>query len=138
MADTNTSKSGSFLEELLLNGQIAWRLYTDPRISLLLKVAVPAAALLYFIMPVDLLPDFIPVIGQLDEVALVLLLIRLFVALAPSDIVEEYRRKAQGVGSGPQPSSASGGSRKAASNGAGKGAQAGDVVDAEYRVVNDD
>ena len=82
---TNTNQSGGFLDDLLLNGQIAWKLYTDPRVSMLLKVAVPVIALLYFIMPIDLLPDFIPVLGQLDEVAIALLLIRMFVALAPTD-----------------------------------------------------
>ena len=148
MTDTNTNKSGSFLNELLLNGQIAWRLYTDPRVSMLLKVAVPVLTLLYVIMPIDLLPDFIPVIGQLDEVAIALLAIRAFVALAPSDIVAEYRNSSKGssagkqagsTGSGPAQETGSGGaSRKASSNGTGAKANYDDVVDAEYRVVNDD
>ncbi|MEZ4769893.1 MAG: YkvA family protein [Caldilineales bacterium] len=137
---TNTNKSGSFLDDLLLNGQIAWKLYTDPRVSMLLKVAVPVVALLYFLMPVDLLPDFIPFLGQLDEVAIALLLIRMFVALAPTDIVAEYRNKATG-GAGPQASTAgktssNSTSQKASSNGAQPNYD--DVVDAEYRVVNDD
>lgn len=140
MADKN--KSGNFLEELLLNGQVAWKLYTDPRVSMLLKIAVPVVALLYFVMPVDLLPDFIPVIGQLDEVAIALLLVRMFVALAPSDIVAEYRNKATGTGSqaGATGGSASQktGSNKASSNGSSAQPRYDDVVDAEYRVVNDD
>lgn len=144
----NTNKSSGFLEDLLLNGQIAWRLYTDPRVSMLLKVAVPVVALLYFIMPIDLLPDFIPVIGQLDEVAIALLLIRMFVALAPTDIVAEYRNKAAGGGTSKQAGATSGGasektssgsaSRKTSSNGTGTKASYDDIVDAEYRVVNDD
>ena len=60
MANTNTNKSGGFLDDLLVNGQIAWKLYNDPRVSMLRKVAVPVIALLYFIMPIDLLPDFKP------------------------------------------------------------------------------
>lgn len=148
MANTNTNKSGGFLDDLLLNGQIAWRLYTDPRVSMLLKVAVPVVALVYFIMPIDLLPDFIPVIGQLDEVAIALLLIRMFVALAPTDIVAEYRNKATGGGTGQQAGATASGasdkassgsaSRKASSNGTGAKTSYDDVVDAEYRVVNDD
>lgn len=148
MTDTSTNKSGSFLNELLLNGQIAWRLYTDPRVSMLLKVAVPVVTLLYVIMPIDLLPDFIPFIGQLDEVAIALLAIRAFVALAPSDIVAEYRNSTKGssggkqagsTGSGPSQETSNGGaSRKASGNGTGAKANYDDVVDAEYRVVNDD
>lgn len=136
MANTNTNKSGGFLDDLLANGQIAWKLYNDPRVSMLLKVAVPVIGLLYFIMPIDLLPDFIPVIGQLDEVAIALLLIRMFVALAPTDIVAEYRNKTAGGGATGQPSG--GASRKTSSTSAGAQATYDDVVDAEYRVVNDD
>ena len=138
MANSDNNKSGSFLEELLVNGQIAWRLYTDPRVSLILKLAVPMLALLYFIVPIDLLPDFIPFVGQLDEVALVLLLVRLFVAVAPPDIVAEYRRQAKGGGSTAGSSStASGSAQKPGNNGTSKQTRADDVVDADFRVVND-
>lgn len=55
-------------------------------------------ALAYLVTPVDLIPDFIPVLGQLDDLLVVPLLVWLAVRLIPRDIVEEHRR-AVGAGS---------------------------------------
>ena len=138
MANQTSGKSGGFLEDLLLNGQLAWYLFKDPRVSFMLKAVIPLIAVIYFIMPVDLLPDFIPIIGQLDEVALVLLLIRMFVALAPSDVVEGYRQQAGGPkGSGTEASGKSTASAGSASANGARAKSAEDVVDADYRVVNE-
>ena len=84
-------KSGNILEDILLNGQLAWKLMTDPRVTMMSKVLIPLAGFLYFISPIDFLPDFIPVLGQLDEVAILLLLVRLFIAVAPQEVVAEYK-----------------------------------------------
>ena len=84
-------KSGNILEDIFFNGQLAWKLMTDPRVAMMSKVLIPLAGFLYFISPIDFLPDFIPVLGQLDEVAIILLLVRLFIAVAPQDVVAEYR-----------------------------------------------
>ena len=37
-------KSGNFLEDILFNGQLAWKLMMDPRVALLSKVLIPVAA----------------------------------------------------------------------------------------------
>lgn len=126
MTQGNTEQTNNILQEIWQNGQLAWRLYTDRRVSLLLKAMAPALALAYFIMPIDLLPDFIPVLGQLDEVAVFLLLVRLFISLAPPDVVAEYRGQSGSAGA-------------TANAGAGPTGKAGrdDVIDADFRVVND-
>ena len=84
-------------------------------------------------LSIDLLPDFIPVLGQLDEVALVLLLVRLFISLAPADVVAEYRGEA--------PASKGEGAAGASANADRKGATPKnareDVIDADFRVVSD-
>ncbi len=67
----------------------------------------PVVALAYIIMPIDLLPDFIPVLGQLDEVAIILLLVRLFISLAPPEVVAEYRGDAPASSAGSAGSGAS-------------------------------
>lgn len=48
----------------------------------------------YALSPVDLIPDFIPVLGYLDEVVLLPVLIWLTVRLIPPDVLDESRRKA--------------------------------------------
>ena len=60
-------------------GKLAWRLGRDPLVSRARRVAVVAAAG-YLISPVDAVPGFIPVIGQLDDIAVMLAAIRFAMA----------------------------------------------------------
>jgi len=136
MTQTDENNTGNILQEIWQNGQLAWRLYADPRVSFLLKAMVPALWLAYFILPIDLVPDLIPVLGQLDDIAVLLLLVRLFISLAPPEIVAEHRGEAPAGSAGPdaqQTAGATGASR----NGAKPAGSRDDVIDADYRVVND-
>lgn len=49
----------------------------------------------YALSPVDLVPDFIPVLGYLDDVILLPALIALTVKLIPGDVFEKYRAQAE-------------------------------------------
>ena len=49
----------------------------------------------YLLSPIDLIPDFIPVLGYLDDLILVPLLILFSFKLIPNDILEECREKAR-------------------------------------------
>jgi len=48
-------------------------------------------AVAYLLMPFDLIPDFIPVVGQLDELIVIPILVWLAVSLIPSQIIQECR-----------------------------------------------
>ncbi|MFZ2489153.1 MAG: YkvA family protein [Anaerolineae bacterium] len=122
------------IQDVLQNGQLAWRLYTDSRVSTALKVLLPVAAFAYFLLPLDFLPDFIPVIGQLDEVAIVLLLMQLFISMAPQEVVAEHRGETASTAAGAQSTTSS--SKARSKNTARNGRE--DVIDADFRVVNDD
>ncbi len=74
----------------------AVRLLADKRVSLMLKLALPGLALLYLFFPIDILPDIIPGLGQLDDVAVVILLLRLFVQAAPAFAVNDARGQVSG------------------------------------------
>jgi uncharacterized membrane protein YkvA (DUF1232 family) len=55
--------------------RLAWRLSRDDRLSRARQAALVAAAV-YLVSPIDLVPGFIPVVGQLDDGLVVLLAIR--------------------------------------------------------------
>ena len=72
-----------------------WLAARDPRVPWLAK-AVAACVAAYALSPIDLIPDFIPVIGYLDDLLLVPLGILLAVRLIPPDLMAEFRAAAEG------------------------------------------
>ena len=65
----------------------------DPRVPRLAKiVAVCVAA--YALSPIDLIPDFIPILGYLDDLVILPLGILLAVKLVPADLMSEFRAAA--------------------------------------------
>ena len=65
----------------------------DPRVPWYAKV-VAACVTAYALSPIDLIPDFIPVLGYLDDVIIVPLGIVLAMRLMPPSLLEEHRRTA--------------------------------------------
>lgn len=55
--------------------RLLWGLVTDPRVALMDKLLV-AGAMAYIVMPVDMIPDFIPFIGEVDDVYLLVISLR--------------------------------------------------------------
>jgi uncharacterized membrane protein YkvA (DUF1232 family) len=70
-----------------------WLAGRDPRVPWHAK-AVALAVAAYALSPIDLIPDFIPVLGYLDDLILVPLGILLLIKLVPSALMEEFRAEA--------------------------------------------
>ncbi len=66
------------------------RLQQHPQTPLLAKTLL-WLAIGYLLMPFDLIPDFLPVIGQLDEVVIIPLLLYCAVRLTPEAVLSECR-----------------------------------------------
>ena len=66
----------------------------DPRIPFMAKVVL-VLTVAYAFSPIDLIPDFIPALGYLDDLVLLPLGIWLTIKLMPADVLNEYRQKAQ-------------------------------------------
>jgi uncharacterized membrane protein YkvA (DUF1232 family) len=72
----------------------------DPRVPWYAK-AVALAVAAYAFSPIDLIPDFIPVVGYLDDLIIVPLGIALVVRMIPPDIMAEHRASASIAGDQP-------------------------------------
>ncbi|MDH2382347.1 YkvA family protein [Bradyrhizobium sp. CER78] len=68
----------------------------DPRVPWYAK-AVAIAVAAYALSPIDLIPDFIPVLGYLDDLILLPLGIWLAIALVPDEVMAECRAEASAV-----------------------------------------
>jgi uncharacterized membrane protein YkvA (DUF1232 family) len=58
---------------------------------------IAAIALIYAISPIDIVPDFIPVVGYLDDLIILPGLIALFIKLVPKDVMAECLDKAKDI-----------------------------------------
>jgi uncharacterized membrane protein YkvA (DUF1232 family) len=78
-----------WLQDVARQARLAWRLFWDRRVPMWTKL-IPPAALAYLLFPIDLIPDVALGLGQLDDVAVLLIGVKLFIELAPPDVVREH------------------------------------------------
>ncbi len=79
----------SWLRELIRQARLAWNLFWDSRVPWPPKL-IPPVVLLYLLSPIDIIPDPTLGLGQLDDLAVLLLGTKLFVELCPVDLVREH------------------------------------------------
>ena len=68
--------------------RLIWRLTFDKRVSIVLRALVPLA-ILYALSPRSLIPNFVPIIGRLDDLLILGLATLLLTKLAPKHVVDE-------------------------------------------------
>jgi len=73
---------------------LVWRLLKDKRVPLYAKLVLPGL-FLYLLIPIDLIPDFIPILGYLDDLLVILLGLWLFLRLAPRSVFDEHLERLQ-------------------------------------------
>ncbi|MDD5065959.1 MAG: YkvA family protein [bacterium] len=80
--------------ELKTEAYALYLAYRDPRVPWYAK-AFAACVVAYALSPIDLIPDFIPVLGYLDDLVLIPLGIALAVKMIPGPVMLEARGKAR-------------------------------------------
>lgn len=84
---------GGMIKDTLLRVKLIFRLMGDKRVNPWLKI-LPVAGILYLISPIDLIPDVMfPVIGELDDIAILWLTNHFFIEFCPPEVVREHVRK---------------------------------------------
>jgi len=84
-------------KKLKQNLLVLYLAYRDPRVPLFAKI-LAVCVVAYAFSPVDLIPDFIPVLGYLDDLIIVPLGVYLTLRMFPSKVLEEYRAQAEEKG----------------------------------------
>ena len=79
-----------WLKEFLSQFELAWNLLWDSRVSWATKL-VPFAVLAYLILPFDIVPDALLGLGQVDDLVLILVGLRMFISLCPPEVVAELQ-----------------------------------------------
>ena len=73
--------------------RMVWGIIRDPRTPIGLK-GMLAAALAYVVLPIDLVPDVIPILGQADDLTVLLLVLDMFIQNAPAEVRAEHAARA--------------------------------------------
>ena len=87
-------RMGRMVIKLPTYARVVWGMVRDPRTPLGLK-GLLLAALAYVVLPVDLIPDVIPIIGQADDLTVLLLVLDMFIQNAPPEVRAEHTTRAK-------------------------------------------
>lgn len=72
---------------------IAMHKKETPRVAKFMAIVIVA----YALSPIDIIPDFIPVLGLLDELILLPFLVAILIKMIPADMMAQYRIEAEGL-----------------------------------------
>lgn len=94
MADKKQStddklKDVGFLGELWQQIRLVFYLVKDRDVPIYLKV-LPFLGVLYTLFPIDIITDVVPVLGQLDDLTVLLIGAKVFIEMAPPQVVARY------------------------------------------------
>lgn len=64
---------------------------------------IAALTVVYALSPIDLIPDFIPVLGYIDDIILLPALVALTIRMIPPDVLDACRQEAEGLWTGGKP-----------------------------------
>jgi len=117
----STQDPVDLLAEIIRQGRLVVKLLLDSRVPTGVKL-IPLLTLLYLLMPLDMIPDPILGLGQVDDLVIVLIGLNLFIRLSPSRIVEQHRGGGQPADADPSVAKSEGTGSK-------------EVIEGTYRVI---
>jgi uncharacterized membrane protein YkvA (DUF1232 family) len=85
----NVGEAMEVAKKLPTYARLVWGLARDERVPTQQKLVLGAIAA-YLAFPIDIVPDFIPVLGQLDDVGVVLFGLDWFIRNAPPEVVDDH------------------------------------------------
>lgn len=86
---TEHTPNDGFWDSIIQQLKLVWRLLKDSRVPIWTKT-VPFLSVIYLFIPTDIMPDLFIGLGQLDDLAIIALGLKLFLELAPADVIQEH------------------------------------------------
>ena len=93
---SNLGEKAGILASIIKNARLVWRLLRDSDVPVWQKMILPAT-LLYLLVPIDFIPDPVLGLGQLDDIGVILLGLKLFIELSPQEVVRRHLREMSSV-----------------------------------------
>ncbi|MCZ3365937.1 MULTISPECIES: YkvA family protein [Methanobacterium] len=84
----------SMAEKFEIETYALYLAYKDPKVPLHIKVVI-LLVITYLLSPIDLIPDFIPLLGYIDDFLLITAGIPILLKMVPKEIMDEYRESAK-------------------------------------------
>jgi uncharacterized membrane protein YkvA (DUF1232 family) len=78
------------LDGVIDQAMLTWKLFFDARVPIHAKLIL-VLAVVYIVSPIDLVPDIIPVLTQLDDLGILVASVKFMEMLAPDYVVSEHR-----------------------------------------------
>lgn len=97
--DKSGAKDAGFFRELWQQVRLVFYLIKDSEVPIYLKI-LPFAGILYTLFPIDIIADVIPVLGQLDDLTILLIGAKVFIEMAPPHVVARYMEQMRSQASG--------------------------------------
>ena len=94
LAPSRTIRIARLVVKLPMYLRVVWGIVRDPRTPIGLK-GMLVAALAYVALPIDLIPDAIPILGQADDLTVLLLVLDAFIQNAPPEVRAEHTARAK-------------------------------------------
>ncbi|HEX5039439.1 MAG TPA: DUF1232 domain-containing protein [Candidatus Limnocylindria bacterium] len=94
LAPGRTIRLARLVIKLPMYLRVVWGIARDPRTPIGLK-GMLLAAIAYVALPIDLIPDVIPILGQADDLTVLLLVLDTFIQNAPPEVRAEHTARAK-------------------------------------------
>jgi uncharacterized membrane protein YkvA (DUF1232 family) len=125
-----TVYNDNIFRSLVRQLRLTWRLLRDPRVHWMAK-SLPIIAGIYVVSPIDLIMG-IPVLSGMDDLAVAVLGLKMFIEFCPPEVVQEHLRELEGPHGDWEVADDSD------TGGASGEGRAPEVVEGEYSVVEDE
>ena len=88
----NLSQINALVTTSMHNIELAWRLIFDYRIPLITKILAIGALVIYVVSPIDFVPDLLPVVGQIDDIVIFMVIMLQFINACPVEVIQEHKQ----------------------------------------------